>query len=413
MLYVGKAINLKSRVKSYFSGQDEREKVKLLVPRIADIDFIEVISEFESLLVEAELIKKYLPKYNTVAKDDKHPLYIAITKEEFPKVRMIRRSEEIGQAWIFGPFPSSMAVRQVVRFLRRIFPFCTCKHNRGRPCLYAALKLCDPCPRIVMKTAEEEASQLKQKYKQQMRLIKDLLSGKSNLVIEDLERAMKQSVAEENFEQAAYYRDGLTKLRKLLQPRLPVASYLENPQLALEKRKEAVADLGNQLNKAGILPSITYLERIEGYDISTMGGLTSTGAMVVLTDGEPDKRYYRRFKIKVEGRPNDVGMMKEMLSRRFARTEDSKWPLPDLVMVDGGKGQIGAAQEVLNKYGLVIPIVGLAKRQEELYVPVSTSAGQLVKLVIPRHSPALQALQHLRDEAHRFANKYRKKITKL
>ena len=468
VLYVGKAVNLRARVRSYFSGQDTRPKIPLLLSQITEINHIEVDSEFEALLLEAALIKKHLPKFNTAAKDDKHPLYIAITKELFPKVRIIRRSQEIGKADIFGPFPSAATVRQVLKFLRRIFPFCSCKRNLGRPCIYASIGLCNPCPRMLTppltkgrqggvkldsssKMAESQQRLTKQ-YRKQIKLLKRLLQGQAPQVLRSLQREMKIASKNQDFELAAYYRDGIGHLRTLLQPHQSIDLYLDKPNLRLEIRQSAVNELITVLNQNGIIPQIKKLERIEAYDISTLAGQYSTGSMVVFSNGLPDNSQYRRFKIKQEGQPNDVAMMREMLSRRFFHSRqipttpehpkgvipsdninvddtlgvggekkkgvlDSNktkvWPHPDLLVVDGGKPQISTALNVFKKHHLQIPVMGLTKRFEEIIIYSDDKSNNFVTLRLPRSSLTLQIIQHLRDEAHRFANRYRKQLIKI
>ena len=437
VLYVGKANNLKNRVKQYFTGHDTRPKIKYLVPIIKDIQTIEVDSEFEALLLEAALIKKHLPKFNSAAKDDKHPLYIAVTKEEFPKIRTVRRNQDIGSADLFGPFPSAHTVKQVLKFIRRIFPYCSCKSNQGRPCLYASIGLCKPCPRSIisgspslpkMKTSSppfeggagggrlEEANRAQKQYRKQIALLKKLLSGQAPQVLKTLEREMNKAAKNKDYETAAYYRDGLQNLQHLLQPNRPINNYLDNPNLRLEIRQESLRQLQIILNTQNITPPIKQLNRIECYDISTLSGTFSTGSLVVFTQGQPDKSQYRRFKIKKEGKPNDIAMITEMLSRRLKRylspnQLQNSWPIPDLLVIDGGQPQLSAVLNVLKKYHLTVPAISLAKRLEEIYIPTEPKSPT-TKLLLPKSNPSLQLLQHLRDEAHRFANAYRKTITK-
>jgi excinuclease ABC subunit C len=457
ILYVGKANHLKNRIKQYYSGHDTRPKIKPLLTLVTDIQTIEVDSEFEALLLEAALIKKHLPKYNSAAKDDKHPLYIAITKEEFPKVRTVRRNQDIGKADLYGPFPSSNTVKQVLKFLRRVFPYCSCKSNQGRPCLYASIGLCHPCPRNVKM---HKYSSLHTKYNKQINLLKKLLSSPAkdapngaSQVLKTLEREMNKAAKNKDYETAAYYRDGLQNLRHLLQPNRPINNYLDNPNLRLEIRQESLRQLQIILNTQNITPLIKQLNRIECYDISTLSGKYSTGSLVVFTQAQPDKSQYRRFKIKAEGVPNDVGMITEMLERRFRRDAKHRVStlhqhtrsstqfassLPNLIVLDGGQPQLNAALKILKKNHLTIPAIALAKRLEEIYIPVAvppptkgnynhillikkgevksqktTANYSITKLQLPRANPSLQLLQHLRDEAHRFANTYRKTFAKI
>lgn len=427
ILYIGKAINLRNRIKSYFNNQDNRPKVKLLVPQIEKIETIELNSEFEALIIEASLIKKHQPRFNTIAKDDKQPLYIAITKESFPKVKLVRRSQEIGPAELYGPFPSSYTVRQVLKFIRKIFPYCSCKSNKNRPCLYASIGLCNPCPRKILKLPPEQQVAQKKQYQKQMRLMGQLLSGQTPQVLKKLKKEMNQSAKQKKYELAAYYRDGINQLEYLLQ----VSKKFDRPHLHAEYRQLAIDQLQQILNRQSNL-KIKSLNRIEGYDISTLNGQYSTGSMVVFENGLPQPDQYRQFKIKnpkitQTKQPNDVAMMAEVFTRRFAinhqktknPTDSPKlisWAMPDLIVVDGGKPQISTVLKILQKHHINIPLIGLAKKFEEIYIPSSptkpknTNRIQYQKLKLAQSAPALHILQHLRDEAHRFANKYRKTL---
>lgn len=418
ILYVGKAINLKSRVASYFNKSgDDRPKLRTLVPQITSIQIIEVLSEFEALILEAALIKKHFPKYNTVAKDDKQPLYISFTDEEYPKIRTVRRNQITELDQVYGPFPSAGTVKQVLKSLRRIFPFCTCKHNRGRPCLNAAIGLCNPSPRRIVHSSSPEAIQLKRLYRRQIKYIRQLLEGNTKKVLDELSEQMETASRTENFEQAAELRDTINQINILLQPRNPATLYLNNSQLALEIRQYGLDELQRQLNLTGIQPQVSDLRRIEGYDIATLGGKETTGSLVVFYAGEPLNSDYRHFRISTVHQHADVESMHEMLSRRFSGRH-SDWPMPDLIMVDGGLTQLRAAQKSLTEQGINLPLVGLAKREEQLYVPTFPPSISILEkpdksytiLTLDHSSPALHILQHLRDEAHRFSRRYHHKL---
>lgn len=421
ILYVGKAINLKARVGSYFSKTgDGRPKLRTLIPQINTIETIEVLSEFEALILEAALIKKHIPKYNTAAKDDKQPLYISITSEDFPKIRTIRRNQITELDQVYGPFPSAGTVKQVLKSLRKIFPFCSCELNRGRPCLNAAIGLCNPSPRAILVQADPTIqAQKKREYRRKINYIRQLLEGKSNKVITDLTEHMEQSAQSEQFESAAEYRDTIARINTLLQPRNPAKLYLNNPYIAQEIRQYGLDELQRVLNLTGIQPPVANLHRIEGYDIATLLGKQTTGSLVVFYAGEPLNSDYRHFRISQEHAHADILSMNEMLSRRFS-PKHSDWPLPDLIVVDGGLTQLRAAQASLTAQGINLPLVGLAKRYEQLYVPLFTaSVSHLEKpaksytiLTLDHSSPALHIVQHLRDEAHRFARRYHHKLRK-
>lgn len=390
VLYVGKARNLKQRVKSYFLlSLLLGAKTQKLVSQIKKVDFLLAESEFEALLLEAALIKKFQPKYNSRLKDDKSFLYIKITDEEFPRVYPARKIEG---GW--GPFPKAQTVRQILRFIRQIFPYRSCRKLPQKPCLYFDLRLCPaPCFGKIKKP----------EYRRAILAIKSLLQEKSKKLIIQLNAKMEKHAQKNEFETAAKIRDQITKINYLLESRHPVTSYLENPNLVEDLRIEELSDLRAQLE-----PYLAFLGpklgRIEAYDISNLSGKKPTGSMVVFLKGEPEKALYRRFRIKFEEKPNDVGMIKEILRRRFRHEE---WELPDLILIDGGKGQVTAVKEVLRERRLRIPFLGLAKRWETLIIPQKQG---FVNLDLPPDSPSLNLLKRLRDEAHRFALAYHRKL---
>lgn len=391
LLYVGKAIDLFSRVSSYFAGHQNSFKTAKLVEEIADIETIVVESELEALVLEANLIKKFLPPYNIKLTDDKDYLYIKITDEEFPKVVTARKAELSDAKKYFGPFPSSRTVRETLKRLRRIFPWCTNPPKKPglknlRPCFYYHLKL---CPGACMGAISPKDYQLN------IRNLSLFLEGKKDMLFESLENEMAAYAKHQEFEQAQNIKKTLAGLQYLVQPNR-TSAYLENPNFLEDERLVAL----NQLQKDLNLPKLP--ERIECYDISNTQGNEATGSLVVMTNGEIDKKWYRKFKIQITGRPNDVGMHKEMMRRRLNHPE---WPLPDLFIIDGGRGQVRGSHEELVKKGWGnIPIFGLAKQFEWLYPP----EGEIVK--ISKRSLSLRLLQKLRDEAHRFAITYHRKL---
>lgn len=376
VIYVGKALDLYHRVSSYFSGADLKGRTLTLVGKIASVETIIVESELEALILEANLIKKYLPKFNVRLTDDKDYLYIKITKEDFPKVITARRHELKGALKYFGPFPSSRTVRETLKALRRVFPWC--QGGNKRACFYYHIGLCPG-------TCISEIS--KKDYRKNIFRLAKLLEGKKEKLLQDLNEAMTQYAKVQNFEGAGRLKIFITGIQYLTQTNR-TKSYLENPNFLEDQKEQALRQLQAALN----LKNIPH--RIEGYDISNIQGHEATGSMVVLTEGEIDKSQYRKFKIKMTGKPNDVGMHREMMRRRLKHPE---WSLPDLIIIDGGLGQVRAVN-----YG--VPIFGLAKRMEWLYSP----DGNTIKL--PRSSPALRLLQKLRDEAHRFAIAYHRKL---
>ncbi len=375
---MGKAKNLRNRVRQYFVRSDRvEEKTKLLVPQIAFIKTIPTDSEFDALLLEATLIRKYLPKYNAIARDDKSPLYITITFDEsLPRILFIRKKELENHARraVFGPFQSGRVAHLLMQSVRRIIPYCTQKRRDGKPCFYTHIGLCNPCPSSIK--AKKPASV----YRSNLRKISLLLSGRARRVRTIIEKQMRERADRMDFEQAGEYKKQLDALTMLLTDRFDPTMYTD----ATSKRLTELA---------GIL-QVSSLERIECIDISTLNGKWSTGSIVVFTDGIPDTNEYRRFRIKAAGIPNDVAMLTEVINRRFSHPE---WPFPNLLVVDGGKGQVTAAKHA------PVPVVGLAKRFEEIIVPL----GQGFRVLrLSPSSPALQLVQHIRDEAHRFAKRY-------
>jgi excinuclease ABC subunit C len=530
ILYVGKAVNLRARVRSYFhASADYSPKVQRLLATVADFDFIVTASELEALILESNLIKRHRPKYNVRLKDDKRYPYIKITwQEDFPRILIVRRMERDGARY-FGPFTASWAVQQTLQTLRRVFPYLTCNRNitgqDERACLYLDIGLClGPCIGAV--GADE--------YRVMIDGLCRFLEGKSDEVVADLEARMQSAADRWDFEQAAIHRDQLEAIRRVIErqkivsaamadqdvvafaradgdacvqvffirhgrligreyfvldgaaeetdPQI-VASFVKQfydeaayvpPEILLPHeidealviqewlrsqrgnkvvlkvprrgqkrdlvemaaenasetlnhlRAQWLIDEGKQANAVAELQEQFGLQsppnRIECYDISTIHGSATTGAMVVFVKGVPRKSDYRKFRIRTVEGTDDYASMREMLRRRFRRVRDpelqqaeeapgskkSSWDLlPDLLMVDGGKGQLNAALEVLEEYEMrdVVPVAGLAKQEEEVFLP---DRAEAVKL--PRTSEGLYLMQRIRDEAHRFAITYHRKV---
>jgi len=529
ILYVGKAINLRARVRSYFhASAGHGPKVDRLVAGIDDIDFIVTASELEALILESNLIKRHKPKYNVRLKDDKRYPYIKVTwREDFPKILIVRRMERDGARY-FGPFTAAWAVQQTLHTLRRVFPYLTCNRTISgqdeRACIYLDIGLClGPC---VGAASKEE-------YRDMIDGLCRFLEGKSDEIVADLEAKMQSASNRWAFEEAAGYRDQLNAIQRVIERQKIVsaamadqdvlafaradgdacvqvffirhgrligreyfvldgtaeetdteivasfvkqfydeAAYVppeillpheidealviqewlrsrrgnkvvlkvprrgqkrELVKMAFENASETLSHLRAQWlidegRQASALAELQeHLElpsppnRIECYDISTTQGTATTGAMIVFVKGVPRKSDYRRFKIRsVEG-TDDYASMREMLRRRFGRLGDPKlqteevpggqktsWDLlPDLLVVDGGKGQLNVALEVLDDFGLrdVVPAVGLAKQEEEVFLPDRSGS-----LRLPRTSEGLYLMQRVRDEAHRFAITYHRHV---
>lgn len=523
LLYIGKAISLKARVRSYFQDEDRLSgKVRALMRRVADLDVIVTDTEVEALILEATLIKRHRPRYNIQLKDDKSYPYLRITwEEDFPRLLVARRPTE-GQSRYFGPFPRAGQVHETIRLLRRIFPLRNCTNpkfkNAARPCLEYHIKRCQaPCQGLVDRET----------YRNTVRRVERVLEGRADEVIQDLGVKLKEAAGRLQFEQAAEYRDQIRALEaiteqqkvagtagrdvdavawavtggvasgqvftvregrlvgretfllegieegddpdiarafltqyyerashvpaEVLVPALPedlpavvawlsgrragrvrisiprrgekaqlLAMVRQNAELVRAEmdRRQASADRDRTEALLGMRYALGLDGppiRMECYDISNTQGTESVASMVVFTQGHPDKSQYRRFKIQSVVGPDDFRSMAEVIRRRFTHRElaagqhrpDLKkfahWP--DLVIVDGGKGQLSAAVAVLRELNVSIPIFGLAKEHEWLYAPDRSDP-----IILDMNSPALKILRHLRDEAHRFAITFHRKL---
>ena len=532
IIYVGKAINLRNRVRSYFhSSADHNGKTRQMVRRIADIDTIVVGSELEALILEMNLIKKHRPHYNVRLKDDKRYPYIKVHwADPFPKVTVTRQMVNDGSRY-FGPYTSVWAVHQTLDVLRRIFPYLTCDRvitgKDPRPCLYYDIKLCSgPCIGAIQQAG----------YRQMISDLCEFLEGRTEPIVDRLRREMEQAAEELRFERAAALRDQINAIERVVERQKVISpEQLDSDVVAMarvdgeacvqvffirsgkmigreyfilegtedEENEEVLSEfikqfysesasvpaqvlLPQEIEEAQIIKQWLHTERggkkvdfivphqgteaelvematenavetlrtlkahweadtnrqsealselqqalglaeppnrIECYDISNTQGTAAVASMVVFEQGVPSKKLYRRFNIRsVEG-PNDFASMEEALTRRFnrwlsaqeekrvgARVDPSFAVLPDLLIVDGGKGQLSRAVAVLERFGLSgqVPIAGLAKQQEEIFLP-----GRSSSILLPRHSQGLYLLQRIRDEAHRFAiTAHRKRRTK-
>jgi excinuclease ABC subunit C len=400
---VGKAKDLKKRVSSYFKNKKLDPKTKLLVKEINSIEHIAVGSEIESFLLEAEIIKRNKPYFNIKFTDDKSYPYIIVSKDKIPYVS-ITRKKNIKKAECFGPYPDADSVRTVLRVLRRIFPFQSVKNHTKRKCLYYHLGLC-PCVPAV-------PSNLTQ-YKRNISNLKKFLKGKKDNVVRSLESGKKLLVKTENFEDARIIQGQIDAVNKITAETFDPFYFLEKPQAQLEREKKENNELRKILEDKGI--NFERLERIECYDISNFQGSEATGSMTVFINGSAEKSQYRKFKIKKVKGINDFAMHQEVMSRRLKHLED--WGKPDLLIIDGGKGQVGSVMAVLTHLYIQIPVIGLAKRFETIIVPVKQGetlmqGGTLIfkEVKLPISSSALNLVRRIRDEAHRFAVTYHKTL---
>jgi len=515
VLYVGKSVSLRERVRSYFAAPASLDhKTRELVGRIADFQVILTDNELEALVLENNLIKQYRPRYNIRLRDDKgYPFIKVTTNEAWPRVLKTRRLEDDGARY-FGPFSSAGSVDRTLRLLKKVFPYCTrdsvIDGKQKRPCFYYYIGRClGACAGLADPVA----------YQAVIRQVILFLEGKGDQVVADLRREMEAAAEALQFERAAALRDQIRALDHVLERQKVVSAQMEDedviafareggeacvqvffirrgrligsesfvlqgtegedpsrvmtsfvtqfyehaaqvPRTLLlqheieewsvieewlrqkrrnkvfirvprrgEKRElvELVARnalqtleqmrlkwLSEKQRQAGALAELRQAldlpaipRRIEGYDISTLQGQAAVGSMVVFQDGAPKRSDYRRFRIQTVEGQDDFAMLGEVLRRRFKRasSEGAGWSeLPDLVLVDGGAGQVSAAQEALREAGLEIPLIGLAKKEEAIY-----RSGRPEPLLLPRDSMALYLLQRLRDEAHRFAITYHRK----
>jgi len=392
VLYIGKALNLKNRVKNYYRQKLLNNRITNLLNEAKKIDYILTESEIESLLLEARLIKQYQPKFNVRLKDDKRYLYVGITKEKYSAVRLIRQPEKTDNllAW-FGPFPTAQSIREILRLIRRIFPFRSCRKLPKSPCLYYRLNL---CPGMCIQAVED--------YPQTIYKIRLFLNGNISSLINRLTREMKKAAMNLKFEQANQVKQQIEKIQALLGQFKQIPEE-EKPHQQLEQLRRMI------VRYQEFDPFVIH--RLEAYDVANLGEKIIVGAMVVFIDGEPDSSLYRQFKI--QGLWDDPGGIRQILKRRLAHKE---WLYPQVILVDGGKAQLRAAFEALRDKNLVkqIPVVGLAKKEEKIFIPRVVKETIVGWKTIKYWSSSLvhQLLQQARDEAHRFAQRYYKKLLK-
>jgi excinuclease ABC subunit C len=387
---VGKAINLRKRVSSYFQDKNLGQKTKQLVSLITKIETISVSSEVESFLLEERLIKKFHPKFNISLKDAKTYPYVEINvKDDYPSVLLTRKIES-ERSLYFGPYTSVNSLRTVLKLLRRIFPYVSVRNHPNYLCLNYHLGLC-PCPNVTNNPD----------YKKNIKHIVDFLEGKTGKVVKDLEKERDVYSKNEYFEEASKKQQQLDQIKLITSPFYKPFEYETNPNLRQDVIKSQLLELELVLNQNNT--SVKYLERIECFDVSNIQGRASTASMVVFKNGEKDSSSYRRFKIRglYNNKPNDFAMMKEVLLRRFKHTE---WQIPNLLIVDGGKGQVSIAKRALFEMNMQIPLIGLAKREETII------SEDLKEIRLPKDSKALQLIMRIRDEAHRFAITYHRKL---
>ncbi len=395
IIYVGKAINLKKRVAQYFSRNDTLGlKTQKLVSQIADIGYQTVNSEISALLLESSLIKKHHPKYNAQLTDDKNYVYICISRSSLPQVFSAYQSKIPKSCLIYGPFPDGSAVRSLLKSIRRIFPYYSRQHHDRKLCLYCHLNLCPgPNPDPLL-------------YRQNIGKIKKILSGNFKKLQHQLQKEMKTAVKDQDFETAIIARDQLNAINYIVSGWRDVSHFSAAINLPQDNITNALTGLITILKPS--FPHLIQINRIECFDISQLGSNYFVGAMSVFNASFLDHSHYRQFKIKTKQTPDDQYMLKEVVSRRLKHPD---WPRPDLILLDGGKPQVSAVNQLFfdqkNQTTNILPIIGLAKRMETIVIS-TTSGWQEINL--PRYSHTLRLLKQLRDEAHRFANRYRRKL---
>ncbi len=404
VIYVGKAKNLRSRAGSYFSKTAaEESRISYWINEICDIDYVECESEVDALLMESRLIKDVQPKYNKELKDDKTFPYLMITtREDFPRVEVTREPKDRGVK-LFGPFASAGALRGAVQVLQKIFKFRTCsldidEHDERwrwfRPCLLASIQQCTaPCN---LRISKED-------YRRDIKRLQMFLEGHKERLLAQLRSEMQEAAKSLQFEQAAALRDEIRML-ETLDDRGELDTH-EQPEVFFVDPKKGLAGLRKVLNLA------QEPRTIEGVDIAHLGGGQTVASLVQFIDGLPFKPGYRRYRIRAVEGIDDFRSIHEVVSRRFRRLQDQDEVFPDVLLIDGGPGQLSAAVAAFREQQIEPPtLLSLAKREEEIYLP-----GAAEPLRLSRHAFALRLLQYVRDEAHRFAQHYhhilRKKTT--
>jgi excinuclease ABC subunit C len=428
-LYVGKAKNLINRMRSYARGARHSNRISQLVFTATKLEFKILESELQALLVEAELIRTYQPQYNILLKDDKTPLYIYITNDAFPRILQMRKNEVLRSSLkggtLLGPFQSAYQVREVLKIARPIFPWCNklasvvggkgLPKDRGlsiaqqgsmstdqKACFYFHLDLC-PGACVGEITAEE--------YQKNISNLVLFLRGKATDVAKGLKKQMQEKVAAEEFEAAGKLRDALATIEAVTTKPYRLKPNLMLPALTANEAKDGLIFLKQVLATYLSLPKQHPLKRIEGYDVSNISGTNAAVAMVTFINGYADSSEYRLFNIRTLDTPNDYHMMKEALVRRQNNLE---WGMPDLLVIDGGKGQLRAALSVWQQ---PVPIISIAKDPDRLIIPklswpvvsrnlpVSLKNLEYHVLELPPTHPGLVLIQKIRNEAHRFSKK--------
>lgn len=395
VIYVGKARNLRNRASSYFHKQaTEDQRTAEMVKHIADVDFLATDTEVDALLTEARLVKDIQPRFNKDLKDDKSFPYLQIRlREDYPRVEFTRKPRSRGVK-LYGPFTSAKGLRTAMLVLQKVFQFRTCtldidaedpRWRWFRPCLLYNIRQCTaPCN---LRVTKEE-------YRQQIRGLRLVMEGKRKRLLRELEMQMKEAAAGLQFERAARIRDSIQALGKL-ELRGSVEKDAQPHVFPIDPKRGLHA-----LKKVLGLRDVP--RSIEGVDIAHLGGEDTVASLVSFLDGLPFKPGYRRYKLRTVEGVDDFASIREVVMRRFRRAADDESVFPDILMIDGGKGQLNAARDAFAAIHVEPPcLISLAKQEEEIY-----RIGESEPIRLKRNNPALRLLQYVRDEAHRFAQHY-------
>ena len=412
IIYIGKAAHLNMRVRQYFQKSRIRDpKTDALVLEIHDTTWIEVETELDALFLEAELIRRYLPPYNILLRDDKSLSFVRIDlKSDHPTVSLEHRPLDDG-AQYFGPYYSAYSVKKALKFLRRIFPF-----DWKKPAKAAKRATLDY--HIGLSPGLEQNKTSLEDYRNNLRHLARYLKGERKAIMNEMEREMKKAAKEKNFEMAAIYRNKFRALESLHK------QIVFSDREFMDMSKDlGLADLSELLGLQDDEGKLKIPRRIEGYDISHMSGTDTVASMVVFTSGIPDKAAYRKFKMRVPGN-DDFAHMREVMERRLHEPNVKQWGMPNLYLIYGGKGQLSSALSVLKEHDIKLPAIGLAKQFEEIVIykdwphvhlnenKVRELNGTILEsddfwmVNLPNNSHIIKLLQRIRDESHRFAVSY-------
>lgn len=408
VLYVGKAKDIKKRLQAYKNPQKLNDRLKVMLKQVGAVHWQEQSSELEASFIEAELIRIHQPKFNILLKDDKSPLYVLITNETFPKVLKVRKPtwlrEKNPQA-VLGPFASSDRLTSILKLARNIFPWCNQGLNQDKPhqskaCFYYQLELCPGacCRKVSAQT-----------YQKNIENLILFLRGKKKQVLTRLNQEIKHLAQAERFEEAGKLRNQIELMQEFTQNPTYLRPQLTTPALNLNQTQEGLLQLQHLLSEHQGLPKLYKLHRIEGYDASNLGDQHGAVSMVAFISGKPKNDQYRLF--NVNSFKSDYDLLKTALKRRLRHPE---WSWPNLLVIDGGKGQVRAACQTWSRQ---TPIIGLVKRPDRVVIPYfhtksflhdtslkrAPAGYRLIKL--PESHPTLKLLRQVRDESHRFAKR--------